>query len=104
MKFELYASSGTNGSETVVHDNQLALWSAAFGGADLTTLFDMATAATAIPVLDAAIARFLDNPDDLRPNLAADDWQGLRGNRRLIQGLRDWLATYEGATISSVDG
>lgn len=89
--------------DLVVHDNQVELWTAAFNGQALTTLFDTTTADAAIPVLDAATARFLDAPDDLRPYLAADDWcRAFRGNRRLIQGMRDWLATYDGATISSV--
>ena len=101
MKFEMYASSGTNGSTMEVHDNQVELWSAAFD-ADLAGLFDTTPAATAIPVLDAAIARFLDDPDSLRTHLAADDWRGLRGNRLLVQQMRDWLATYDGATVSSV--
>lgn len=92
---------GSTQSMTAVHDYQLPLWSAAFGR-DLDGLFDITPAVDAIPVLDAAIAMLNTGTEDLRALLAPEDWQGLRGNRRLLEGIRAVLADDPTATISGV--
>ena len=102
MKFEMVSDGGANVSVMEVSPVQVPVWEEAFQ-IELADLFDMDTAETALPVLDAAVRRFYDAPDALRPLLHPADWRGLKGNRQLIQRMRDWMATYPGATISGAD-
>ncbi|WP_157115043.1 hypothetical protein [Nocardia niwae] len=97
--FECIAAGGTYVSTPVIQANRDALWCAAFQVDSLDGLFDMTPADHAIPVFDAAIARFNDAPESLRPLVAADDPIGLRGNRKALIGIRTFLA-HNGGTIS----
>ncbi len=88
--------------ETRLDDYQLPLWCAAFGVETLDGLFDLATPASAISVLDAAINKFHHDADSLRPFLAKEDPRGLSGNVRTIEQMRVTLATYTDASITGL--
>lgn len=79
-----------------------ALWSAAFGVDKLDDLFDLATAAQAVPRLDAAILKFNHDPESLRVLHSPEDPLSLRHNRMCLEQMRATLVDYEAATISGV--
>lgn len=100
--FETRYGAGAGQEQIVMNPHQEALWTKAFGVDSITGLFDLATAAQAIPVIDQAILRFNHDPEALRPSLDASDTLGLRGNRMLFEQMRRTLADHDDATISGV--
>ncbi|MFE7798993.1 hypothetical protein [Nocardia sp. NPDC057440] len=86
-----------------IQPNREALWAAAFGVESLEGLFDMTPVAVALPLIDAAIAKFNDDPESLRPLLAADDPVGLRGNRGILRNLRAKMVNLGGTISGAVD-
>ncbi|MGW4119899.1 hypothetical protein [Nocardia sp. NPDC004711] len=101
--FEVLADGETYAATVFIQPNREALWAAAFGVTQLDGLFDMTPAEQAIPVVDAAISRFNNDPDALRPLVAADDPVGLRGNRAVLLQLRARLAKSGGTISGAVD-
>lgn len=101
--FECIAASNSYTSDFAVQPNREVLWSAAFGVESLEGLFDMTPAEEAIPVVDAAVRRFNDDPNSLRPLVARDDRMGLRGNRGLLLQLRAFLAEHGGTISGAVE-
>lgn len=97
--FHCIGATGTIESAPRVQPNREALWAAAFERETLDGLFDMTPADRAIGILDAAIARFNTDPDELREHLDPTDRLGLRGNRMALAGIRAFLADH-GGTIS----
>ncbi|MGY2019412.1 hypothetical protein [Nocardia gipuzkoensis] len=87
----------------VIQPNRAALWAAAFGVDSLDDMFDMTPAAEAIPIVDAAIRRFNEDPNSLRPLVAADDPVGLRGNRAVLIELRKFLFENGGTVSGAVE-
>ncbi|MCM6778018.1 hypothetical protein NDR87_31015 [Nocardia sp. CDC159] len=100
--FETIYADGIGREITEIRDHQWHLWCAAFTVQSLEGMFDLTPATRAIPILDAAIARFNAAPDDLRTALHPEDWLMLRGNRRLMEKMRATLADHPDATISGV--
>ncbi|WP_228535962.1 hypothetical protein, partial [Nocardia sp. BSTN01] len=78
-------------------------WAAAFGVATLDGLFDMTPVEDALPLFDAAIRRFNEDPEALRPLLAADDPVGLRGNRGALIKIYQHMAQLGGTISGAVD-
>lgn len=101
--FECIAAIDTYASTTLILPNREALWAKAFGVDTLDGLFDMTPAEQAIPIIDAAIARFNSDPESLRPLLSPDDPVGLRGNRGALLALRKHLHTHGGTISGAVD-
>lgn len=101
--FEFTAAGGSYALTVSIQPNREALWCAAFGVESLEGLFDMTPVDQAKPVLDAAIARFNDDPESLRPLLAADDPMGLRGNRGILRDLRKKMVNLGGTISGAVD-
>jgi hypothetical protein len=97
--FELIAESGNYHQITTIQPYRERLWAAAFEVDSLDGMFDMLSAANAIPILDAAIDRFSTHSEELRPLLDPGDHLMLRGNRAALSGVRKWLAI-NGGTIS----
>lgn len=98
--FETRFGAGKGQEVVFVHPHQEALWAKAFGVETLDGMWDLETAAKAIPILDAAILMFNHSPEQLRPLLSADDMSGLRGNRLVLEQMRATLADHDDATIS----
>ncbi|MET8430175.1 hypothetical protein [Nocardia sp. NPDC004860] len=99
--FECIDRGGTYHATFAVLPNRVELWTAAFGVESLEALFDMTPDDAAIPVIDAAVARFNSEPETLRPRVAPDDPIGLFGNRQALLKIRAWLAQ-NGGTITGV--
>ena len=102
-QFEFTTASGSYALSVAIQPNREALWCAAFEVDSLDGLFDMTPVEQAKPVLDAAIARFNESPDELRPFLAADDPIGLRGNRGILRDLRKKMVTLGGTLSGAVE-
>lgn len=98
--FEFEAPGGTYAMSVMIQPNREALWCAAFEVETLDGLFDMTPADQAEPVLAAAIARFKDAPNSLRPLLAPDDPVGLHGNRGILRNLRKKMIELGGGVLS----
>ena len=80
-----------------------ALWCAAFQVDSLDGLFDMAPTTAAVEVLTAAIDRFDSRTEDLRLLVAEEDFAGLRGNKRILQGMRKFLLANGGHISGAID-
>ncbi|TLF72936.1 hypothetical protein [Nocardia cyriacigeorgica] len=100
--FETRFGAGKGMEEVRIDPVQERLWAAAFGVETLDGMFDLVTAAEAIPRFDEAIDRFNHEPDLLRPLLDPSDFRGLRGNRRVLEQMRATLADHPDATISGM--
>lgn len=104
MKTFEFVSDGHSFQESVaVQPNREALWCAAFGVESLDGLFDVVRVEEAIPLFDAAIRRFNEDPESLRPLLAADDPVGLRGNRGALLKIRRRMAQLGGTITGAID-
>jgi hypothetical protein len=104
MKTFEFISDGHNFQESVaVQPNREALWCAAFGVASLDGLFDVVRVEDALPMFDRAIQRFNEDPESLRPLVAADDPVGLRGNRGVLLKLRKRMAQLGGTITGAID-
>ena len=79
------------------------LWCAAFQVDSLDGYFDMAPAGSAIRVLTYAIDRFDANTEELRALLHEQDFAGLRGNKRIFQGMRTFLHANGGHISGAID-
>lgn len=101
--FEFTAAGGSYAMSIAIQPNREALWCAAFDVDSLEGLFDMTPVDQAKPVLDAAIAKFNDDPESLRPLLAVDDPVGLRGNRGILRSLRAKMVNLGGTISGAVD-
>lgn len=101
--FECISSSGTAMRDYVIQPYREALWAAAFEVDTLDGLFDMTPAEAAIPVIDAAVARFNTAPEELRAHWLSEDLMGLRGNRGALLSMRTHLATLGGTISGAVD-
>ena len=104
---DLYLESrtvdGTEMSITKLNETQQEIWKKALDTEDLDQLFDSASATDAIAVLDNALAFILQDPESIRQIVWKNsDWRGVRGNRRVIEGVRNWLADHPGSTISGL--
>lgn len=97
--FEIIASDSNLVSNPAVLDIRWDLWCAAFQVESLNDLFDVTPAAQAIPLFDAAIERFNTHADELRALLHPGDSFNLRTNRKILEGVRRFLAEH-GGTIS----
>ncbi|WP_280201399.1 hypothetical protein [Nocardia cyriacigeorgica] len=86
-------------SQWSLPDYRWDLWCAAFQVNDLTGYFDMAPADSAIRVVTFAIERFDTHTEQLRALLDPNDFEGMRGNKRRLQGIRTFL-TRNGGHIS----
>jgi hypothetical protein len=80
-----------------------ALWCAALQVGSLDGYFDMVPAASAIKVLTDAIDRFDTQTEELRPLVASEDFVGLRGNKRIFQGIRKFLIANGGHISGALD-
>ncbi|MEU9515934.1 hypothetical protein [Micromonospora sp. NPDC048169] len=80
-----------------------ALWRAALQVESLDGYFDMAPAASAAGILTAAIDRFDTHTEELRPLVAAEDFAGLYGNKRIFQGMRKFLNANGGHITGAID-
>ncbi|WP_280389326.1 hypothetical protein [Nocardia wallacei] len=98
--FETRYGAGTGQERLPIRPEKEALWAAAFGVDNLAYIFDLDTPATAIPKIDAAIARFNHAPESLRPLLPPGEPGGLVRSRRVLEQLRATLADHEDASIS----
>lgn len=79
------------------------LWCAAFQVESLDGLFDMTAAEPAIATLTAAIGRFDTNTEELRALLDPQDFAGMRGNKRILQGVRKFLIANGGHISGAID-
>lgn len=75
------------------------LWCAAFQVETLDGYFDMAPAESAVRVITYAIDRFDTETKSLRAHLDPNDFEGMWGNKRRLQGMRTFL-TRNGGHIS----
>jgi len=100
-QFELISASGKTKTTAVIDPRREALWAEALGVESLDNLFDMTPADAAIPLLDAALARFHQDPESLRPHVDPEDATGLRMTRSGLLGLRKHLIQF-GGVISGV--
>lgn len=100
-QFELISASGKTKTKAVIDPRREALWAAALGVPSLDDLFDMTAAELAIPTLDAAIERFHQDPESLRPYVDPEDPTALRMTRNGLLGLRKHLVQF-GGIISGV--
>ncbi|MBF6358217.1 hypothetical protein IU449_27345 [Nocardia higoensis] len=89
--FHAVASAANLESEWAIQPYREALWCAAFQVDSLDGYFDMAPAESAIRVLTYAIDRFDTHTEELRPLLSPNDFLDLRGNKRVLQGVRKFL-------------
>lgn len=80
-----------------------ALWCAALQVDSLDGYFDMAPAESAIRVLTFAIDRFDSHTEELRANVDAEDFAGMRGNKRIFQGMRKFLIANGGHISGAMD-
>lgn len=101
--FEHLAHGEGYAQSIFIQPNREALWAKAFGVESLDDLFDMTPVEQALPLFDAAISAFNDDPDRLRPLLAADDLMGLRGNRGLLIKVRMKLDKFGGTISGALD-
>ncbi|WP_406234903.1 hypothetical protein [Nocardia sp. NBC_01009] len=103
MKFEHIDKTGGFMTDFEIGPSRVALWTAAFAVESLAELhWDMTPVSQAIPLIDAAIARFNETPDAFRALVSVDDPVGLRGNRGALLHIRKWITKNEG-TISFVE-
>jgi hypothetical protein len=100
--FETRFGDGVGLEVTQVQPYREKLWAKAFGVETLDDLFDLATAAQAIPLIDAAILKFNHDPESLRPLLDPVDPFNLRRNRMALEQMRATLADHPDSTISGV--
>ncbi|MEU1526343.1 hypothetical protein ABZ413_29520 [Nocardia rhamnosiphila] len=101
--FEYLDASQSYAMSVAIQPHREALWAAAFGVETLDGLFDMTPADQAIPVIAAAIAKFNDDPESLRPLLSPGDYIGLRGNRGILVDLRKKMLRMGGTISGAVD-
>jgi hypothetical protein len=101
--FECIGSTHNLMQDFVVLPTREKLWAAAFGVASLDGLFDMTPAAEAIPVVEAAVRRFNDEPEALRPLVDSSDPVGLRGNRSVLIELWKFLFANGGTVSGAVE-
>lgn len=97
--FHAVAAATNLESEWAIQPYREALWCAAFQVESLDGYFDLAPAESAIRVLTYAIERFNTHTEDLRPHHSAEDFLDLRGNQRVLMGIRKFLLR-SGGTIS----
>ncbi|MGW5520011.1 hypothetical protein [Nocardia africana] len=102
--FEMIAESGTYHQLTAIQPYREKLWAAAFEVETLDGMFDMLSAAKAIPIFDAAIDRFNTHSDELRLLLDSADHLMMRGNRAALANIRKWLAINGGTITGASEG
>ncbi|WP_280333103.1 hypothetical protein [Nocardia wallacei] len=100
--FEVRFGGGIGMESIQVQPYREALWAAAFGAETLDDLFDLTSAAQAIPKIDAAILKFNHDPEPLRALLSPEDPFNLRRNRMVLEQMRATLADHPDSTISGV--
>lgn len=100
--FEIFAGGDAFHMTVDVPPEREPLWAAAFGVDRLDGLFDMTPVDRARPVLDAAIRRFGEDPDALRPLLASGAPGGLFLERSALVRMRDRLIAVQGTISGAV--
>ena len=101
--FEYISAKNNLHGSLVVAPNRERLWAAAFGVDSLDMLFDMTPVEEAMPLFAAAIRKFNEDPESLRPLLAADDPVGLRGNRGALIKIWQRMAQLGGTISGAID-
>ena len=101
--FEFVSENHSFQESVAVHPAREALWCAAFGVETLDGLFDVVRVEEAIPRFDAAIRKFNEDPESLRPLMAVDDPVGMRGNRGILLKIRKRMAQLGGTVTGAID-
>lgn len=101
--FHAVASIASCESSWTIQPYRERLWCAAFQVDSLDGLFDMAVATDALPVLNAAISRFDTHTEELRALLDPQDFAVLRGNQRILKGMRKFLLRCGGHISGAID-
>jgi hypothetical protein len=101
--FHAVAASTNYEAAWTIQPYREQLWCAAFDVDSLDGLFDMALSLDAIRVLTDAIGRFDTHTEQLRAHLDPEDFAGLRGNKRIFQGMRKFLIANGGHISGAID-
>lgn len=101
--FHAVAAATNYESSWTIQPYRERLWCAAMQVDSLGGFFDMESADAAIKTLTAVIDRFDTNTEDLRVLLDPTDFAGLRGNKRVFQGMRKFLIANGGHISGAID-
>lgn len=95
-EFEIISNGGVMVDHIRVPESFEPVVNALFGG----QVFDMATATTMIPLIDAAKGNLQADPDKFRALLTSG--LGLRQARQLLDQMRELLVIFPDATVSGL--